>query len=365
MKVNKTLIATSIIALVGLAGCSEPVKETSTVAEKAPMDAKKSSMTEQKAPKVTADTYIHAEVDGRMATFQERAGGINKFYLFPRPTPTDNQPVVRMNRDTMYGGATIDTSEGASITIPEIPDDRYFSVMIIDNDHYTVDVLTEPGTHVIPKGTTKYVFAVPRVQIFDINDEAEIAKVLGLLKQFKIEAQSAEPHNPSWDWDSMFALRAEYEKEFVKFEQYPADWQETKSSGKVNEQTRHLGVAGAWGLFPEWESAYINYNKGQSADKCYSSSYEVPENNAFWSITVYGKDAFMKSDNVTLNPSSTTYNDDGSFTVYYGSEEACGEQANRLDITEGWNYLMRIYRPGQSVLDREYTLPRAEVFTPE
>jgi hypothetical protein len=29
---------------------------------------------------------------------------------------------------------------------------------------------------------------------------------------------------------------------------------------------------------------------------------------------------------------------------------------NRLDITEGWNFLMRIYRPGPSILDGSYKL---------
>jgi len=30
---------------------------------------------------------------------------------------------------------------------------------------------------------------------------------------------------------------------------------------------------------------------------------------------------------------------------------------NRLDVTPGWNYIMRIYRPGESVLDGRYVLP--------
>jgi hypothetical protein len=31
--------------------------------------------------------------------------------------------------------------------------------------------------------------------------------------------------------------------------------------------------------------------------------------------------------------------------------------SNRLDVTEGWNFLMRIYRPGPGVLDGTYKLP--------
>jgi len=32
---------------------------------------------------------------------------------------------------------------------------------------------------------------------------------------------------------------------------------------------------------------------------------------------------------------------------------------NRLDVSEGWNFLMRVYRPGLSVLDGSYKLPDA------
>jgi hypothetical protein len=44
--------------------------------------------------------------------------------------------------------------------------------------------------------------------------------------------------------------------------------------------------------------------------------------------------------------------------VYYGPPEACGEdRPNRLDIAEGWNILVRVYRPGQRVIDGGYVLP--------
>lgn len=65
----------------------------------------------------------------------------------------------------------------------------------------------------------------------------------------------------------------------------------------------------------------------------------------------------MESDSNIVNDRNVTLNDDGTFSVHYGSVEACGAQANRVDISEGWHFLMRIYRPGPAVLDPIYVLP--------
>ncbi len=48
----------------------------------------------------------------------------------------------------------------------------------------------------------------------------------------------------------------------------------------------------------------------------------------------------------------------------FGSVETCGDAPNRLDVSEGWNFLMRVYRPGPSVLDGTYRLPRATPMPP-
>jgi hypothetical protein len=133
--------------------------------------------------------------------------------------------------------------------------------------------------------------------------------------------------------------------------------------GEADDATRHLGCAGAWGLFPNKDAVYINYNGHLTADKCHTATYKVPENNAFWSITIYGADGYMKSVNNILNAANTKMNADGTFTVYFGSKEACGDVPNRLDVSEGWNFLMRVYRPGPSVLNGSYKLPDAVACT--
>jgi hypothetical protein len=268
---------------------------------------------------------------------------------------------VRMNRDTLYSGAVVDTEGGATITIPEFPDDRYFSVLVIDNDHYAPAVFYEPGTYDIP-GDTKYVALIMRIQVMAPGDPEDIARINEMQNAFVIEGASHDLFpEPDWDVDSMLDLRAKYEAEFQTFTQYEPDWMGPR--GTVNEQTRHLAVAGAWGLFPEKDAVYINYTGPESADACYTATYDVPPNDAFWSITVYGADGFMESDTNIVNDRNVTLNEDGTFTVHFGPEALCGDQPNRVDITEGWNFLMRIYRPGQAVLDRTYALPEVEEAT--
>ncbi|WP_019504135.1 DUF1214 domain-containing protein [Pleurocapsa sp. PCC 7319] len=319
--------------------------------------------------KVTPETYIRAEVDFTLAQFQKNAGDkVNEFFYITEPTPLDEQTVVRMNKDTLYAGAVVDTEGGATVTIPEFPDDRYFSVYVVDNDHYAPAVFYEPGTHQIPDDT-KYVAVIQRIQLMDPSDEQDVALVNDLQKQITINASSADPFpNPKWDKDSMLALRTEYEQEFQKFDQYESDvmrqegelnWMGKK--GQVNEETRHIGAAGAWGLFPEEDAVYINYAGPSDHTKCYSATYAIPDNDAFWSLTMYGKDGFMKSENNVVNDRNVELNEDGTFTAFFGSREQCGEKPNRVDITEGWNFLMRVYKPGSSVLAREYKLPDVEV----
>ena len=104
---------------------------------------------------VTSDTYIRAESDRQFSLIAKMAGGVNRFFHFRNPTPLDKQNIVRMNKDTLYSMAVVDTSQGATITVPELPEDRYVSVYLVDNDHYTPFVIYTAGTHELP-GDTKY-----------------------------------------------------------------------------------------------------------------------------------------------------------------------------------------------------------------
>lgn len=304
---------------------------------------------------VTAETFIRAETDNMFAAMINNAGGTNTFFHFRQPTPLDKQTVVRMNRDVLYSGGVFDAKEGLSVTFPQLSDERYASVYIIDNDHYVVDIIHEPGTYKV-KSDTEFVYIIVRIQVKDSTNKNEIASVNALQNKFKVVSNRGSDFPEfKWNRDSLDALRKTYEAGSKKYDSWAGMMGER---GKVNEQTRHFAAAAAWGLLPEYEATYLNYQLAETnSNTCYFANYAVPENNGFWSITVYGDDGYMKSDNNVFNQSNTHIKNDGTFDAYFGSEAVCGKVKNRVDVSSGWNFLFRIYRPGESVLNGSYKLP--------
>jgi hypothetical protein len=81
----------------------------------------------------------------------------------------------------------------------------------------------------------------------------------------------------------------------------------------------------------------------------------------FWSISVYNADGFFERndrDAYSVNNITATRDADGSITVHFGG---CGdERPNCLPITDGWNYIVRLYRPRSEILDGSWRFPSIE-----
>jgi hypothetical protein len=75
-------------------------------------------------------------------------------------------------------------------------------------------------------------------------------------------------------------------------------------------------------------------------------------------LTIYGSDKYIHDEHSTLNNRVIKYNPDGTFTVYYGPESACGNVANRLNTPgDNWYLGMRVYRPVEAIINGDYQMP--------
>lgn len=67
---------------------------------------------------VNVDNFARAETARIFDDILRMTGGVNRWVHYRSPTPVDKQPVIRMNRDTLYSSAIVDITEGAQITLP-------------------------------------------------------------------------------------------------------------------------------------------------------------------------------------------------------------------------------------------------------
>ncbi len=75
----------------------------------------------------------------------------------------------------------------------------------------------------------------------------------------------------------------------------------------------------------------------------------------FWSISVYNAEGFFEPNErgaYSVNNLTSVPNPDGSVTVCFG-----GSGPNSIPITDGWNYLVRLYRPRPEILSGDWRFP--------
>lgn len=115
------------------------------------------------------------------------------------------------------------------------------------------------------------------------------------------------------------------------------------------DPVRHLiGTASGWGLNPDKDAIYLNVTPARNDGKVVyrlNAPGNVPVD-GFWSITVYDATGhFRKNDlnTYSLNNVTARRNADGSVPVQFGGCD--GKILNCLPVVEGWNYMVRLYRP--------------------
>jgi hypothetical protein len=308
--------------------------------------------------RVTVENFVQAETLRMMTDLMRGAGGINRVGHLRGLTPFDRQTVIRMNRDTLYSVAIVDLAEDAVVTMPDTGE-RYSSMMVLNQDHYINGIFHEPGEHrlTMDEFDTRYVLVGVRILV-QPDDPEDVAAVNALQDQLAVRAGSAEPLvMPDYDQESFAAVRNALQLLGAGISRY------SRAFGRRDEvdPIRHLlATAGGWGGLPDHEAVYVNVAPDAPVGEYEIVVRDVPVD-AFWSISIYNAQGFFEPSahgGCSLNNLTAHKESDESVTVHLGGCD--DDRPNCLHLMEGWNYVVRMYRPRAEVLDGSWTFPEAQ-----
>ena len=307
---------------------------------------------------VNVSNFVRAETDNmfrvNMKTFGMKIGALTHVR---QPTTPDNQPVIRMNQDTLYSATVLDLSRPMKLTLPEVGG-RYMSMQVVNQDHYMF-VEAKPGTYQLTEEEVGTHFAYVTIRTFiNINDPGDLAKAHAAQDAIELAGGGDGPFEaPDWNTDKLAAARKALNALAVLgFDSANAFGRKAE----VRPVDYLVGAAAGWGGMPQSASMYImdsvEKNDGQTPHAV--TVKDVPVD-AFWSITVYNADGYLEANDRGVNSSnnfSAQPNEDGSYTIHFGG---CGDgRVNCIPITPGWNYAIRMYEPGEEILEGSWTFPK-------
>jgi hypothetical protein len=305
--------------------------------------------------RVDVSNFARAETDRMFAALVAR-GEVNRFQHTLVPTPVEEQPVIRMNRDTLYSSAIVDLARGAELTVPDAGG-RYLSVMVVNEDHYINRIFHDAGKYSLDVGVfdTRYVAVAARVLV-DPHDPADVAAANAVQQGLALSAGSAEPFVlPDYDENSFTEVRKAV---LALANHMPEDGVRFGRKDEVDPVLHLLGTAAGWGGLPRSEAVYIGVQPNSPVGRYRIDVGEVPVD-AFWSVSVYNADGYFEPNDrgvYSVNSVTARKNPDGTTTIHLG--DFAGDVPNAIPITDGWNYLARLYRPRSEVLDGSWTVPR-------
>lgn len=313
---------------------------------------------------VTKDNYALVMTDLAMQK-EFVQGADNTWNHHRKPMPLDAQPAPMMNRDTNYSFAILDGGGDVAITLPE-NDGRYMSLHVMNHDHVTLGVFYGPGRYVIPAdNSSDFFYANVRMQI-DASSPEDIQKVNDFQDLLKIEYLNGyQPQSfqvTNWNMDEFKEVHAHYvaiaQKEGVRGTMGTLD-------SPVSLEDKNRGVSIATGLLPDKDAVYLTESYNLDNSKAHKVTYQVPEmkdpNLGFYSITIYGDDQYLKTDQgSTISNTEIQLNADGkSFDLYYVPKDQFDQAdfTNKLLMpTQPFWINFRVYMPSDAVVSGEYEL---------
>lgn len=305
--------------------------------------------------RVNADNFSRAETHRMFRDLQHSAGDVNEFLHNREPAAIDEQTVIRLNRDTLYSFGVVDLAAGATLTLPD-PGERYLSAMVVNEDHFVKKIFHDQGVYELSADEfgSRYVVVAVRILV-DPADADDVAAVAALQDRISLTSRSAEAFEyPEYDPESFDETRdalLALARNLTGFDRMFGDEDDV-------EPVRHLiGSAAGWGGLPSSEASYIGVDPRLPVGQYELTVGDVPVD-GFWSLSVYNAQGFFEPNALgayTVNNITAVKNEDGSTTVRFG--EYPPGTPNAIPITEGWNYLVRLYRPRAEVLDGRWEFP--------
>ncbi|MEM9396198.1 MAG: DUF1214 domain-containing protein, partial [Pseudomonadota bacterium] len=284
-------------------------------------------------------------------------------------TPTEDQPVVRMNRDSFYSSVVVDVSQGATITLPDIPDGKYLSMQPVTEDHRTQPMSYGGGTYELATHTGTHLYIIVRLDATLDPEEAKRYQAGMRISAASNTSFTAEPVNRESFSTTERALK---EKRGQMLQTLGRDRMSLGMFTSPTDESRayyvpelhEIASAAGWGGAQFRDNIY-EITPNMPAEGCYQARFEDPGNDAFWSFTVYDRQGFMFNDVANVNSELAAPNEDGTYTVSFG---CAADAPNRIPIGNAsgvFNITVRHYRPSDRVIDGYRLVPSLQKIQPK
>lgn len=387
MNTFSRVIVCVLLAFLFLA-CSEKVKK-----EVKPEESK----TETSTPERPTDAELHAykayhHARYKVATAAE-AGGTNKL-LHTKKLPTEGtDEVVTPALDHLYSKAVIDLTEGpVTVTIPEGTDDRYWSIHVTDQEHYTIfdeirpvgdytfvrkskEMKVSQGSKVIESpGDYPHLFI--RIQVKTIEDIVNAyslqEKIIlsGSSKPFEVTnylEQTINTHDIYAQNEGLLESVKEFnDDDYQRVTEYlftvaptfpnnlgmfgPIDSKEPNSNDPVYRAAAifgHLGLPAEHAIyFPNFIDCDDNPLTGDTTE-VFTFAYEPINVEEFWSITRYSAITrnTIPGKNDLFNAYNTEPDEKGNITITFSVEDPKdGTYWMPVNAGEPYYFVVRYYK---------------------
>ena len=338
--------------------------------------------------------YHHAVY---LVTTAEQAGGTNKL-LHTTKLPTEGtDPVVTPALDHIYTKAVVDLTDGpVMLDLPKVEGDRYFSIQIADQEHYTIyDEIHPVGKYAIirkgknmevPDGSTviespgDYPHIFIRAQVKTPDDIANVNKIQQMIKltaassktlaienpiKFTLQTQDVYPQNKE-----TLASTVDYSKEdYKRVSEYigavapkfsatgntgmfgPIDSKEPHSNDPEYRAAAMVGHLG----FPVHHAYYAPYftncnDEVLNGDKTevFVFPYKPKGVELFWSVTRYSALTrnTIAGKNDLFNAYNTRPDANGNITITFSVEDPKdGTYWMPVNAGEPYYFVVRYYKP--------------------